>query len=72
MGPELNAKTCWLFSDNSEGIEIFDKTQERCKSGIEWYEYRKHRWENIWMYRMSDYGAVPDTEGVDVILLTEY
>ena len=65
MGPELNEKKCWLVSDNTEGIEIFDKSQEQCKSGIKWLEYRKGKWEPLWLYRMSDYGNIPDTEGVN-------
>ena len=63
MGPELNEKKCWLVSDNTEGIEIFDKSQEQCKSGIKWLEYRKGKWQPLWLYRMSDYGNIPDTEG---------
>ena len=56
-------------------INSFDAGQDRCKSGIKWYEYRKGHehlvtyknredWYRMWLLRMYDSGKVKDTEGM--------
>ena len=51
---------CWLVSQYDGDINGFDASQDRCKSGMKWREYRKNTW---WLFRMYDSGAVKDTVG---------
>ena len=63
IGPDMSCPKCWLCSDYEGDINGFDAGQEACKSGMNWYEYRKGKWQPIWLFRMYDSGKVPDTEG---------
>lgn len=55
-----------MYSDFTDPeILNFDSCQDRCKSGIKWWEYRKWnarsepdsgKWDPMWLFRMYDSG----------------
>ena len=60
IGPDPRDPRCWIYTDFEGSFDEFEKSQAACRSGYKWFEFRKNKWQPIWLTRVM---VTSDDEG---------